>query len=378
MKNADAFFGDYINNRIYAVNSSSMRLVKTIATEKGPYPVDQAGTFILPSTRKASILPVICMNTLKQEHQISLAHTPRSTAFHKGAKHVLVAGGNKALTSIVDVSNWQVRKVVGKSHEIANTRTPDFGGTLASGHPIWVTESTFLLLDRVCRTVALYDIDGKLLHEINTPTSLHHAFNVDETWYGCCEGNPESHIPPSLFCFKIKSNTLKETGNLWLPEKAKGGHHIDLHPNKECIYFGSAEGNLYIINRSKLKIEKQLKTRPGTGHTGFSKKYNRAFAINHDDQCITAIDSEQHTVIKNIKIVEDDNDTTDRKLIGHTFKVDDREGKYYCLSSAEGTLIKIDIENLSIIEKLKFDPTRDSYTPQGCFVESINNAEAVK
>ena len=369
MENVDAFFGDYANQRIFAVNSSSMQLVKEISTAEGPYPIDQAGGFIIPSTRKANIIPIICIKTLKEICQIKLEHTPRSTAFHKAAGFVLVAGGNKALTSIVDTSKWQVEKVIGKEHGITNTHTPDFGGTLASGHPTWVTESTFLLLDRVCRTLALYDIEGTLLHEINTPTSLHHVFNVEKIWYGCCEGNSGSNISPSLFCFEIQNNKLQVINNLWLPGKAKGGHHIDLHPNQDYIYFGSTEGNLYIIKRKELKIEKELKTKSGTGHTGFSRKYGLAFAINHDANFVTVIDSVNHKVKENIKIVGTVNDTRNKKLIGHTFKVDDEKGKYYCLSSAEGKLIEINIESLSIKRHLTFDTQHDSYTPQGCFVE---------
>lgn len=369
MANVDAFFGDYEGERVFAVDTNGWSVVQEIPTARGPYPVDQADGHVLPITRKEQVLPVIDIGTLSETKRIKLSHTPRSTAFHASAGYVLVGGGNKAMTSIVSITQNSVFKEVGDDREI--THRQDFGGTLASGHPAWVTQSTFLLLDRVSRTLALYNTEGKRLHEIHTPTSLHHVFHIDSTWYGCCEGNPNSHVPPSLFRFEIQADKIVVTGNSWLPTigysvTTMGGHHIDLHPNRTHIYFGSTEGRLFVINRHTLKTEKVLYTGLGTGHTGFSKKRNLAFVINHDDTFISVIDTRSHELIDHVEVTESIR-TNEKKLIGHTFKVDDEKGKYYCLASLDGKLIEIDMDRLSITQCLTFDQN-GSYTLQGCFI----------
>ena len=343
----DAFIGDYNGKRVFAVSINNWSVVKEIPTADGPYPVDQADTDVLPITRKVQELPVIAIQKLKETKRIHLSHTPRSTAFHRSSQLLLVAGGNKSMTSIIDIKGGQVLREVGDSRIVTHRR--DFGGDLASGHPMWVSKDCFLHLDRVSRTLALYKIDGQLLNEIHTPTSLHHVFPIGRVWYGCCEGNPASHIPPSLFRFEIEPKEIVVTGNKWLPSSdgkhAMGGHHIDLHPNKTHIYFGSTEGRLFIIDRHTLKVIKILHTGRGTGHTGFSTKRHRAFVINHDDTFISVIDTKSHQVLDHINVASSLGDAA-KKSIGHTFSVNDGTGKYYCLASRDGKLVEIDMDSL--------------------------------
>lgn len=365
----DAFFGDYTGSRVFAVDINNWSVVKEIPTADGPYPVDQAETDVLPITREVQELPVIAIQTLAERKRIHLSHTPRSTAFHKPSQRLLVAGGNKSMTSIIDIKHGRVLQKVGDDRIVTHRR--DFGGDLASGHPKWVSEDSFLHLDRVSRTLALYKIDGQLLDEIHTPTSLHHVFSIGRVYYGCCEGNPASHIPPSLFRFEIEPRKLVVTGNSWLPsiddKHAMGGHHIDLHPNKTHIYFGSTEGRLFVIDRHTLKVIKVIHTGRGTGHTGFSTKRNRAFVINHDDTFISVIDTQSYQVLGHINVASSLGDAA-KKYIGHTFSVNERTGKYYCLASRDGKLVEIDMDSLKINRTLEFDKN-GSYTLQGCFLQ---------
>ena len=369
---AAAFFGDYRNDRVFAVNNAMDGLVGTIATGKGPYPVDQAADYVLPITRGAKKLDVIAVNTLEKVGSIHLSHTPRSTAFRSSTGTLLVAGADRACISIVNLKALKIITVVGDQRVIPNRR--DFGGSLASGHPTWVTDDKFLLLDRVSRTLALYAMDTtpELLDEINTPTSLHHVIRLDQTWYGCCEGNPWSHVPPSLLRFELSRNDkLAVTGNAWLPSAGKrvtdmGGHHIDFHPDKNTIYFGSAEGRIFVVNRHTLQAEKIVYTGSGTGHTGFSPERGLAFVINHTDSHITAIDSRSHEVIKNIPVASS-RAATGKKSIGHTFRVDDSRGEFICLASTDGSLVRVDMDTLKVKATFRFSST-GSYPLQGCFV----------
>ena len=368
---AAAFFGDYENDRMFAVNSSFDSLIDTIATAAGPYPVDQSGSHVLPITRRAQQLDVIAVDTLANVGSIPLSHTPRSTAYRSSTGLLLVAGGDRACTSVIDLNNRAVVALVGDQRII--THRSDFGGGLASGHPAWVSDDTFLLLDRVSRTLALYDIKKTRLHEIHAPTSIHHVIQKDESWYGCCEGNPSSHIPPGLFRFQVANNKLVVTGNAWLPAAGKsvtdmGGHHIDLHPDGNTIYFGSVEGRIFVVNRHTLKIEKVVYTGLGTGHTDFAEERNLAFVINHTDTHITVIDSRSHEVIKNIPVASSPG-RDGRKSIGHTFTIDSEKDEFICLASMDGSLVRINMDTLTVKAKLEFDPN-GSYTPQGCFVQA--------
>ena len=145
-----------------------------------------------------------------------------------------------------------------------------------------------------------------------------------------------------------------------------GGHHIDLHPDGSTIYFGSAEGRVFIINRHTLQTEKIVYTGLGTGHTGFSCKRNLAFVINHTDFHITVIDSRNHQVVKNIPVASS-RAFKGQKSIGHTFSIDDSQGEFICLASMDGALVRVDMDTLAVKAKFIFDPN-GSYTLQGCFV----------
>ncbi|HEX8443519.1 MAG TPA: hypothetical protein VF631_07715 [Allosphingosinicella sp.] len=374
-----AFFGDNDGGRVVVVDLTSWKQLHDIGTGSGPYPVDRVGPDLLfASTRRDEAMSVIKLASLTVEHTLELRHTPRSTTPHPSRPLALVSGGNRALTSVIDVSGPpKVLEVVGSGEALSPAENPsiDFGGQLATGHPAWLDEGTrFFQLNRITRRLQVYDVGASQpLWSVNVPTSIHHILRYpgeNGRWYAVCEGNQFSRTPPSLLRLEEQAGRFAVTSQLFLPVPLQalpnaGGHHSDRAPDDAHVYFGSAEGSLYVINRHRMEVVDRLDAGKGCGHTRVARGRGLGIITNHDDSFLTVFDIAARKVVKTIQITSG---TTkpQKKQQGHTSGVDPQERYYYHTASIDGRVLRIDLDRLDISDADYIDV--GGYPIQGDFV----------
>ena len=356
-----AYYGDWDNNRVQIIDIDNMKVLSTISTGDGPYGIDQQGpdkAYAL--TRRTESMSVVDNNTLLYAGEINLPHRPRSTNYNANTSLSLVSGGDKAMTSIIRIDNDEVTKVIG----IDVLTTPeDFGGSLSTGHPLWVTDYHFFMLDRTARQIQLWNRDGQMLSALDAPTSIHHIFqpplstmdtNEKNVFYAVIEGNQADEVSPGIIRFNIKNNSLNQTAQVNLHDydpknldiNTMGSHHADFHPDGMYIYVGSAEGHVFVINKSTMKIEAMVDSGSGSGHTTFLPTRNLAIITNHNSKFMTVIDTVNHQFVKNIKVAE--TESPDYKSQAHTSGVSLDEKYFYSTASHDGVFFRIDLDSWEI------------------------------
>ena len=357
-----AYYGDWDNNVVHIIDVDMMDLVSTVSTGDGPYGIDQQGpdkAYAL--TRREASMTVIDNDTLDYGGMIDLDHFPRSTNFNANTSLSLVSGGNKAMTSIIHTDMDKVTKVVGVDVE---TKPYDFGGSLSTGHPLWVSDYHFFMIDRAARQIQLWNRNGQMLSALETPTSIHHIFQPpvstmapDEknVFYAVIEGNQEEDVSPGILRFSIKHNSLKQTAQVNLHDydpdvdiTTMGSHHADFHPDGVYIYMGSAEGHVFVIDKSKIgkdemAIVAMVDAGSGAGHTTFLPMYDKAIITNHNSKYMTVIDTTDHSRIRDIEVASEADPSY--KSQAHTSGVSLDMKYFYSAASHDGVFFRIDLEN---------------------------------
>ena len=287
-----AYYGDWDNNVVQIIDIDNMTLLRTVSTGDGPYGIDQQGANkAYALTRRTESLTDIDNYTLEYDGLIDLQHKPRSTNFNANTLLSLVSGGDKAMTSIIRTDMDKVTKVMGEN---VLTTPHDFGGSLSTGHPLWVSDHHFFMLDRAGRQIQLWNRDGDMLSSLDTVTSIHHIFQPPAStlefgernvFYAVIEGNQDEKVSPGILRFSIKHNSLEKTAQVDLhgfdPENlditTMGSHHATFHPDGVNIYIGSAEGHVFVVNKNTMKIETMVDTGfPGRPKTGLSPSFPNA------------------------------------------------------------------------------------------------------
>lgn len=359
-----AYYGDWDSNRIYIIDVDNMALLKSVEnTGDGPYGIDQQGSNkAYALTRKTESLTVVDNYTLENHGVIELQHKPRSTNFNDNTLLSLVSGGDKAMTSIIRTDMDRVTKVVGKN---VLTTPHDYGGSLSTGHPLWVSDHHFFMLDRAARQIQLWNRDGRMLSTLNAPTSVHHIFQPptatmgpDEKniFYAVIEGNQAEQISPGVMRFSIEHNTLQQLAQVNLHDydvnnldiNTMGSHHADFEPDGQFIYIGSAEGHVFIIKKSTFEIIAMLDAGLGAGHTTFLPMRNQAIVTNHNSTYMTVIDTLNHEVVRNVEVASDA--SPDYKSQAHTSGVSLDMKYFYSAASHDGTFFRIDLDTWEVMK----------------------------
>ena len=357
-----AYYGDWNANSIYIFDVDNMRLLTTVdGTGDGPYGIDQQSpekAYAL--TRLTDSLTIVNNQTFENDGLIPLEHRPRSTNYNAETDLTLVSGGDKAMTSIIKVEKDKVVKVIGKNQE---THPHDYGGSLSTGHPLWVTDQHFFMLDRAARTIQLWNRHGEQLSTLQTATSIHHIFQLpvatmkagDEyVYYAVEEGNRDEPISPAILRFELQGNALVATGRVELnsinTKKYKAGvmgaHHAAFRPDGEFIYVGSAEGNLFVIKTDDMEVKKVIKVGKGAGHTTFLSMRNQAIITNHNDTFVSVIDTVNHKRLRNVKVATDA--SPDYKSQAHTSGVSLDMQYFYSAASHDGAFYRIDLDSWNV------------------------------
>ncbi len=357
-----AYYGDWNSNSIYIFDIDEMSLVTTVDnTGDGPYGIDQQSpdkAYAL--TRRTDSLTIVNNQTFANEGFISLLHRPRSTDYNPETDLTLVSGGNKAMTSIIKVKRDKVVRVIGEDLE---THPRDYGGSLSTGHPQWVTDREFFMLDRAAREIQLWHPHDGLLSTLNTSTSVHHVFqpsantmkNSDKhVYYAVEEGNQDESISPAILRFKLKGNKLIKTGRVELNSinpsmydaSVMGAHHAAFRPDGRYIYVGSAEGHLFVISRKTMAVERVIEVGLGAGHTTFLSGRDQAIITNHNDTFVSVIDTKRHKWVRNIEVAIDA--SPEYKSQAHTSGVS-LDGQYfYSAASHDGIFYRIDLDTWKV------------------------------
>ncbi|HEC06670.1 MAG TPA: hypothetical protein ENJ12_07450 [Thiolapillus brandeum] len=357
-----AYYGNWDSNQVFVIDVDNMALVKTVEnTGEGPYGIDQQGpSKAYALTRKTESLTIVDNYSFENAGEIPLQHKPRSTNFNANTGLSLVSGGDKAMTSIIRVDHDKVTRVIGYD-QISEPH--DFGGSLATGHPLWVDDQRFFMLDRAERQIQLWNRKGELLSVLAAPTSVHHIFQSplesdDDIYYAVVEGNQQEGISPSVLRFRIKGRKMHKTGEAVLADFDRdlldpaemGVHHADFHPDGVHIYIGSAEGHLFVVNKDTMEVENMIETGKGSGHTTFAPMHDLAFVTNHNDTYMTVIDTSNHSWLKNIEVAS--SASPDYKSQAHTSGVSPDMKYFYSAASHDGVFFEIDLDTLEVSRTL--------------------------
>jgi hypothetical protein len=357
-----AYYGDWDSNRVYIIDVDNMALLKSVEnTGDGPYGIDQQGpNKAYALTRKTESLTVVDNYTMENDGLIELQHKPRSTNFNANTLLSLVSGGDKAMTSIIRADMDKVTKVVGKNEL---TTPHDFGGSLSTGHPLWVSDHHFFMLDRAARQIQLWNRNGDMLSVIDTPTSVHHIFQPPastmaledkSTFYAVIEGNQNEQVSPGVIQFRIVRNQLQQTAQVDLHDYdpdaldigTMGSHHADFHPDGIHIYMGSAEGHVFVIDKNTMKVTAMVETGLGAGHTTFLPMRDQAIITNHNSTFMTVIDTVNHKFIRNIEVAS--SASSEYKSQSHTSGVSLDMKYFYSMASHDGTFFRIDLDSWEV------------------------------
>lgn len=361
-----AYYGDWDSNRIFIFDVDNMSLLHTVEnTGDGPYGIDQQSpdkAYAL--TRKTNSLTIVNNYTFENEGLIPLEHKPRSTNYNPNTDLSLVSGGNKAMTSIIKVKRDKVIKVYGEDLE---THPHDFGGSLSTGHPQWVNDKQFFMLDRAARNIQLWGRNGRLLSTLNTATSIHHIFQLPAStmkksdkhvYYAVEEGNRGEPTSPAILRFKLRKNALVETGRVELnsidpstyDSSVMGAHHASFRPDGKYIYVGSAEGNLFVVNRKKMEVETVIPVGKGAGHATILSMRNQAIITNHNDIFVSVIDTEKNELVRNVEVASIASPAY--KSQAHTSGVSLDMQYFYSAASYDGVFYRIDLDTWNVDKTL--------------------------
>ena len=400
------FYGDITNQRIVGIDVESMTLASDTPTNGAkPYTVGRAdgrnGTLnkLYGVTRNSPWMEIIDLTTREITGTVPLQHTPRSCAYNEILGLQLVSGIDKPMSSLIDPVTDEVVATVGRDTLVTPT---DFGGSNATGHPVWLTSDIFAILDREVRKIDLYKVakvndvwEANFLSSLDTPSSAHHfigkgfdgmdtGISVNDTptdtFYVVAEGAPLDNIPPAILEVKLANDQLtinrsvsfdheatQEAHNANSSDSASesedttGGHHATFHPNGADLYVGSKAGEVLVIHTPTMKITHVIPTGDGSGHTTFVPQRNLGIVTNHRAPFITIINTATHHKIKDLNI--SGASINDVIMQSHTSFTDANGDFFYAFASNNGVFYEVDLSTLEVSRTLDTGGT----PVQGCF-----------
>ena len=386
------------HNRMLTIDYKNMKLLKAVPVEGSlNHHADTLGLnskanytmLVAKGSKHVTIRDIKSGNFVKK---INLPFRPRSgDAYNK--VHNLVLLNSRDRPSAVLINPISL-KLVGKAgfnttcnkpkivapyaglyaaKEIQNLKCNnfDFGGDQISGHPIWLSSTLFALIDRSNRLLHVYSIakngakwNTTLVQTLKTDTSLHQIIAKDTTnpnnvtFFGSTEGNLASKQAPGVYKFTLQNGKLVQTSftKLNIPNLVIGyaGHNIYITPDKKFIYSpaggtlnGTANGGVFVLDSTTMKIITFVPAGAGAGHVAFSKQRGIAIVTNHKAKFLTAINYKKHTFIKNIPVSYKVNNWISL-FVSHSEFIESTGRYYYNFWSDGGVFFRIDLANLTL------------------------------
>lgn len=395
---AIAYYGDKENNRIVVVDTAKMALTDEIFTyHQKSYAAEVIKTKenhhdktpkMYVDNRGSNSIDVIDSQTNKITKSIPLDFYPRSINVNKNSALVVVSSVNKPMVSVIDSKTDSVIATVGENNTTYPTTSGHSylaSGTLACGHPEWLDDSHFVLLDRQHKTIKTYKIakdtnqewQTTLVNTIQTPSPVHNLIppevhgqhgqhghgtstNYSTIFYATAEGS--TGVYPSVLKLEFSPQSgLKIVENLEIKKEGlspdvMGVHHLNFLRNQKYIYVGSDEGNLFIVDYAseEMRIEKIVPAGKGAGHTDELKHGNIAVVINHKDSFITLMNTTTNTKIADIQVSNISQDLIGKvQTQSHPQYHFSKDGKYfYLFLTEEGELVKVNLQEKRVVARL--------------------------
>jgi len=359
-------------NRLITLNYDTMELLDTQELEGIlNHHADPLGTlaktnYMMMVPKGSNFVTVREVKSGKHIKKIRLPFKPRSAdAYNKTYNVVLLNSRNRPAAVLIDAATL---KIVGKAgfnitcnlmsqDNFSNIYAPydnfnpgitcnhmDFGGDQISGHPIWLDDNHFVIIDRSNRLLHIYkiheleffapgrELQTELVQTISTDSSLHqlipeYADNPDNTvFYGMTEGNVEQKIIPRIYKFKFDGNKLTKIVSPQMITHGPGivasttigtfGHNLYITPDKQYLYAPlggtitesdwtstvNSKGAIFVVKTSTMEVVKSIPAGKGAGHVAFSEQKHLAVVTNHMDDFVTVIDYDNHSFVNNIQL----------------------------------------------------------------------------
>ena len=393
-----AYFGDKANSKIDVVNVEKMELLDEVYTgHQKTYAAEvikihgqghNRSKKMYIDNRGSDAIDVLESSTNTITKTIDLPFHPRSIAVQEETGLVAVSGTDKPMIAILDGRTDELLATAGNDVvTYPTTSGHDYvsSGTLASGHPHWLDEEHFVLLDRQNLKIVTYKLINngngiyttEKVNEISTPSPVHnltppkihgaeghHRGNTTyPVFYATAEGSDTAY-PSVMKLYFSPTEGLQLLENLELTKSGlnknvMGAHHLNFIKKTEKIYVGSDEGTLFIIDyaTAPMQIQKTVQAGLGAGHTAqMEHGYmgDIAIVINHKDRFITVINTETDTKIADINV-----STLSDDIIGqvqtqsHPQYHFSEDGKYfYIFLTEEGALVKVDLDKKQVVDRL--------------------------
>jgi len=351
------YYGDITNNGVVKLDITLMEERPSIASN-GLYPYEVAKALdndLYVLNRHDNVIGVLDTTNDTIVDEILLSFFPRSISINS-SNNILLTGSNKPdATTIADNSLTNV-------YSDSSYKTPtSYGGTNATGHPVWIDENYFLLLDRTEDTIELYQKSlNTPIDKLRTKSSVHHVLAKNGIFYGISEGR-QNGVSPGIVKFTVsngKINLLQErllselsnlptdfTPNVW------GSHHGAFHPTQNYIYMGSAEGNVFVLDLENLNLADTFKAGRGVGHFTFYN--NMLITTNHYDTIKTFHDTtnpRSHKYITSLSF--GDIIYSGITMQSHTTHIVDSSLYFMYNTDRDSTLYEIDLNSISIRRKI--------------------------
>ena len=364
------YYGNINNDTVVLLDIEKMQLEEVINSNGvNPYEIAQAldnELYVLNrSDYTIGILDTIS-NTIVDE--VALGFYPRSISIN--LNDILLTSANEPAAAII------TSKTASQSYTDSAYVTPaSFGGSNATGHPVWVDENYFLLLDRTENTIELYQKGTYApIDKLITQSSVHHVMYRDGYYYGISEGK-QNAVSPGVIKFSVANGKitlaierlLSSLSNL--PDDFNsatwGAHHGAFHPSSNYIYVGSTEGNVFVLDLAQLTLSDTFKAGKGIGHFTFYN--NLLITTNHYDNFKSFHDSTDPKSNKFVKELKFSNDIyAGVTMQSHTTHIVD--GKLYFMfnTGQNSTLYKINLASITIENSLTLE---NAYCLMGSFVE---------
>ena len=377
---SNAYYGDWLSHQLFIINLDKMSLEKTLYGGEGSYGLEPVGRKILISlTRKDTSIDIVDVPTKEIVRSVELGYQPREVTTSPNQSYSVVSGRDIPAHTIFNAKTGSVIQHFDRNqNKVALT---DFGGQNATGHPFFVNNDQYLILDRVHREIRLYSVNSGLQSTLKTATSTHHVLRKGEFLYVSMEGSgntPGEKIAPAILKIAVIGTEVKllQTASL---ENAVGAgiHHFNFHYDAEHIYTGSNDGYVYVINSLSMEVVDRFQSGFGGGHIDFSKKHQRAMVTNHKSSFITLVDvsnPDNNKILKDkIEIAEN---IAGKTMQGHTQIISDDEHFFYGAATEDGNFFKVNLLTGALEKKLSLGAVHLEQgfmyqSPEGGFAKPI-------
>ena len=353
------YYGDVNSDMVVGIDIESMSLKSVVASNgHTPYEISSAfGSDLYVINRQDYSIGVFDSDSDTIVSQIDLNFMPRSTLIN----------GSDTLVSSVDapseaiIANNMASNTYSDSPYLLPT---SFGGSNATGHPVWVDDNYFLLLDRTENTIELYQKGIYTpVSKVRTSSSVHHVLNRDGIFYGILEGK-QNDASPGVLKFSVNNGSITVIQERLLNTLSSlpanfdhatwGSHHGALHPSADYIYLGSAEGNVFVLDLETLSLADTFVSGKGIGHFLF---YNDLLiTTNHYDTFKSFYDVSSPTANRFIKnLTLSDTIYSGITMQSHTTHIVDGHIYFAYNTDSSSTLYKVDLSMMEVVDTLVMD-----------------------